>query len=132
MKRIHVISIALIAVAVALLVMASDDLSTYGTFDEARSTNGKVKIAGQLAKDKEMYYNPEENPNYFSFYLTDQDGDEQKVVLLGAKPTDFEMSEQVVVTGEWNEEHFVANSILLKCPSKYKDEEIYLKEESTI
>lgn len=132
MKRIHVISIALVAVAVALLVMASDDLSTYGTFDEARETDGKVKIAGQLAKDKEMYYNPEENPNYFSFYLTDQDGDEQKVVLLGAKPTDFEMSEQVVVTGEWNEEHFVANSILLKCPSKYKDEEIYLKEESTI
>ena len=58
MKRIHVISIALIAIAVALLVMASDDLSTYGTFDEARATDGKGKIAGQLAKDKEMYYNP--------------------------------------------------------------------------
>lgn len=132
MKRIHIISIVLIAGAIALLMMASDDLSTYGTFDEARNANNKVKIAGQLAKDKEMYYNPEENPNYFSFFLTDQTGEEQKVVLLGAKPTDFEMSEQVVVTGEWKDENFVASTILLKCPSKYKDEEIYLKEESTI
>ena len=132
MKRIHIISIVLIAGAIALLMMASDDLSTYGTFDEARNADNKVKIAGQLAKDKEMYYNPEENPNYFSFFLTDQTGEEQKVVLLGAKPTDFEMSEQVVVTGEWKDENFVASTILLKCPSKYKDEEIYLKEESTI
>ncbi len=132
MKRIHIISIALIAGAIALLVMASEDLSTYGTFDEARGVRGKVKIAGQLAKDKEMFYDPENDPNYFSFYLTDQNGEEQKVVLLSAKPTDFEMSEQVVVTGKWDEDTFVANSVLLKCPSKYKNEEVYLKEESQI
>ena len=132
MKRIHVISVVLIGVAIALLIMASDDLSTYGTFDEARAVNGKVKIAGQLAKDKEMLYDPENDPNLFSFYLTDQNGEEQKVVLLSAKPTDFEMSEQVVVTGEWNKDQFVASSVLLKCPSKYKNEEVYLKEESQI
>ena len=132
MKRIHVISVVLIGVAITLLIMASDDLSTYGTFDEARAVNGKVKIAGQLAKDKEMLYDPENDPNLFSFYLTDQNGEEQKVVLLSAKPTDFEMSEQIVVTGEWNEDQFVASSVLLKCPSKYKNEEVYLKEESQI
>lgn len=132
MKRIHIISIGLIVVAVSLLVMASDDLSSYGSFSDARSTPKKVKIAGQLAKDKEMYYNPEKDPNYFSFYLTDQRGEEQKVVLLQAKPTDFEMSEQVVVTGKWDENEFVATDVLLKCPSKYKDEEIFLKEGSDI
>ena len=129
MKRIHIISIVLIAVAVGLLIMASDDLSSYGSFRDAKSTTGKVKIAGQLSKDKEMMYNPEVDPNYFSFYMTDQYGDEHQVVLLSAKPTDFEMSEQIVVTGKWDDGTFVASDILLKCPSKYKDEEIFLKEE---
>ena len=132
MKRIHILSILLIGAAIALLIMASEDLSTYGTFEEAKGAKGKVKIAGQLAKDRDMYYNPEENPNYFSFYLEDQNGEEQQVVLTQAKPQDFEMSEQVVVTGKWSGEQFVASEVLLKCPSKYKDEEIYLKEESTI
>ena len=131
MKRIHIISILLIGAAIALLISASDDLSTYSTFDDARQSTKKVKIAGQLAKDKEMLYNPEKDPNYFSFFLEDQRGEQQKVVLLSAKPTDFEMSEQVVVTGKWKEETFVATDILLKCPSKYKDEEIYLKEEAS-
>ena len=132
MKRIHFISIALIAVAIVMLIMASGDLSTYGTFEAARDARGKVKIAGQLAKDKEMVYNPEQDPNYFSFYLTDQEGEEQRVILRAAKPTDFEMSEQIVVTGRWKDDQFIASDVLLKCPSKYKDEEIYLKEESTI
>ena len=132
MKRIHIISIALIAVAVTVLITASADMSTYGSFADARANEQKVKIAGQLAKDREMVYDPETDPNYFSFYLTDQKGEEQKVVLLQAKPTDFEMSEQVVVTGQWRESEFVATDVLLKCPSKYKDEEVFLKEGSNI
>lgn len=132
MKRVHIISIVLIIVAIGALLIASKDVSTYGTFAEARSESGKVKIAGELAKDKEMMYNPEIDPNYFSFYLVDQNGEEQKVILQSAKPQDFEMSEQIVVTGQWHEQDFVANSVLLKCPSKYKDEEIFVKDASSI
>ena len=130
MKRIHIIAIVLIATAVVLLVLASDDLSTYGSFKDARVHSGTMKIAGQLSRDREMTYDPEKDPNLFAFYLTDQYGEEQKVVLLAAKPTDFEMSEQIVVTGRWEEDKFVASEILLKCPSKYRDEEIFLKEET--
>jgi cytochrome c-type biogenesis protein CcmE len=43
------------------------------------------------------------------------------------KAQDFELSEQVVVTGEMQNGTFVANEVLMKCPSKYKDEEIYMK-----
>jgi cytochrome c-type biogenesis protein CcmE len=39
------------------------------------------------------------------------------------------MSEQIVVTGQLKGEEFIATDILLKCPSKYKDEELYLKSE---
>lgn len=49
---------------------------------------------------------------------------------MKAKPQDFERSEQVVLTGKMDGDEFVATEILMKCPSKYKDEEIYLKEKS--
>jgi cytochrome c-type biogenesis protein CcmE len=128
MKRSYIIAIVMIAVAIGILISAAGDMSTYGTFAQAETSGQKVKIAGELAKDKEMYYNPEEDPNYFSFFIRDADGEERKVVLLAAKPQDFELSEQIVVTGSMNDDAtFVATDLLMKCPSKYKDEEIYIK-----
>jgi cytochrome c-type biogenesis protein CcmE len=129
MKRIHIIASILIVVAVGLLISASEDMSTYSTFADARKGDRTVKIVGLLAKDRDMTYQPDVDPNLFSFYLTDQTGDEENVVLLAPKPQDFELSEQVVVTGTWKEDKFVASSVLLKCPSKYKNEEIFLKKD---
>ena len=61
--------------------------------------------------------------------MKDDEGLEKKVILNQSKPQDFEMSESIVVTGKMKGDSFVADEILLKCPSKYKDEEIYLKKE---
>jgi cytochrome c-type biogenesis protein CcmE len=41
-------------------------------------------------------------------------------------PPDFLLSEQIVVIGSYNEESFIANEILLKCPSKYTENNIKL------
>ncbi|MDF1865742.1 MAG: cytochrome c maturation protein CcmE [Saprospiraceae bacterium] len=127
MKKIHLVAIVMIAVAIGLLTTASDDMSTYSNFSEAIESGEKVKIAGQLAKDKEMYYDPEVDPNYFSFYVEDAEGLQKKVVLNAAKPQVFELSEQIVLTGMMKGEEFMASDMLMKCPSKYKDEEIYVK-----
>lgn len=127
MKKIHVIGIVMIVVAVVLLTNAAGDMSTYASFQEAEKSHQRVKIAGELAKDKTMEYKPEVDPNYFSFYIKDMNGEERKVVLLAAKPQDFELSEQIVLTGQMEGEIFVATDMLMKCPSKYKDEEIYIK-----
>ena len=77
-----------------------------------------------------MIYKPEKDPNLFSFYVTDKKGESKKVILKAAKPQDFELSEQIVVTGKMVGDEFIAKDVLLKCPSKYKDEEIYIKSES--
>jgi len=127
MKKTHIIAIVMIIGAIVMLMSASEDMSTYGTFKEAVKTEGKIKIAGQLSKDKEMYYDPAEDPNYFTFFIKDSEGEERKVVLGAAKPQDFELSEQIVVTGELRGNEFIASDLLMKCPSKYKDEEIYVK-----
>ena len=114
----------MVGVAIFMLTTAADDMSTYGTFSEAVKTGEKIKIAGQLSKDKEMYYNPEEDPNYFSFYIKDTEGAEKKVVLLSEKPQDFELSEQIVLTGTMKGEEFIATDMLMKCPSKYEETDI--------
>ncbi|MCI5082297.1 MAG: cytochrome c maturation protein CcmE [Saprospiraceae bacterium] len=129
MKKIYIVAIVMVAVAIALLTNAAEDMSTYSTFSQALGDEGKVKVVGQLAKDKEMYYNPEKDPNYFSFYVRDTDGEERKVVLFQEKPQDFELSEQIVLTGSMKGDEFHATDMLMKCPSKYKDEEVYIKGE---
>ncbi|MCB0670207.1 MAG: cytochrome c maturation protein CcmE [Saprospiraceae bacterium] len=127
MKKIHIISLIMIIAAVTLLLSASKDMSSYATFDQAENSHQSVKVVGTLAKDKEMYYDPATDPNYFSFFVKDADGREVKVILNDAKPQDFEMSEQIVVTGKMNQGNFIASDLLMKCPSKYKDEEISVR-----
>lgn len=129
MKKVYIIAGIMVALAVSLFVMAQDDLSSYASVAEAAQSGERVKIAGQLAKDKEIIYDPAEDPNLVTFFIRDDHGAEQKVQLLQAKPQDFELSEQVVLTGRMQDDVFIATDVLLKCPSKYKDEEIYLKEQ---
>lgn len=127
MKKLHLIAVACIAVAVTIFLTAADDMSTYATFAEAAVGGQTVRVAGELAKDKPVEYDPVVNPNFFSFYVRDADGREERVVLMAAKPQDFELSEQIVLTGEMQDGAFVASDMLMKCPSKYKDEEIFIK-----
>jgi cytochrome c-type biogenesis protein CcmE len=129
MKKIYIIAGLFVLAGIILLVSAAGDMSTYSTFKDAAATQGKVKVVGTLAKDREIHYQPAEDPNYFSFYVSDSQGETRKVVLHAAKPQDFELSEQIVVTGTLEGEDFLATELLMKCPSKYKDEEIYLKTE---
>ena len=131
MKKIHIIGIILTLLGIVVFTQSSKDVSTYATFSVAQQGDKKVKVGGQLIKEKDITYNPDVNPYLTTFYMTDGDGEERKVILSMAKPQDFELSEQVVVTGKMEGEVFMADEILVKCPSKYKTEEIYLKEEAT-
>ena len=130
MTKIYIAAIALIAGGVLFFTLSGKDLTTYTTFSQAALSGQKVKIAGQLAKDKEMRYDPHEDPNHFTFFVKDNEGQEVKVVLNAAKPQDFELSEQIVITGRMKEDAFYATDLLMKCPSKYKDEEIKIREET--
>jgi cytochrome c-type biogenesis protein CcmE len=130
MKKIHIIAVLIIITSIVIFITASKDVSTYATFQLAESTGDRVKIVGQLDLSKDIVFKPELDPNKTTFYLKDENGDVKQVILTQPKPQDFEMSEQVVLTGEMSEGRFVADEILMKCPSKYKNEEIYLKSES--
>lgn len=127
MKKIHIIAIGVIAVAIGFLITASKDVTTYANFNQARQHGEKVKLVGQLVKDQPVEYNPEQDPNYLTFWLRDERGETRKVVLRAGKPQDFERSEQIVLTGQMEGDVFAASDMLLKCPSKYKDQEVYVR-----
>ena len=129
MKKMHILAILAIIAGISIIVVGSKDVSTYSSFAEAAKTEQSVKITGTLDKDKELSYNPEVNPNLFSFYMKDGDDVSRKVLLSRPKPQDFERAESIVVTGIMKGEDFVASEILMKCPSKYKDEEIRIRAE---
>jgi len=131
MTKIYIAAVILIVGGVAFFGFSGKDVTTYTTFSEAARTHQKVKISGQLAKDKEMIYNPEQDPNHFTFFVKDSDGEERKVVLNGAKPQDFELSEQIVITGRMKGDEFHATELLMKCPSKYKDEELEIRDDKS-
>jgi len=131
MNRNIIIAVLLIAAGILVLINASKDVSSYAQFSDAQN-GGRVKIVGTLSKDKPMIFDPENDPNNFVFTMKDAEGAEMKVQLNKPKPQDFELSEQIVVTGEMKNDIFYADEILMKCPSKYKDEEIAVKSNGSI
>jgi cytochrome c-type biogenesis protein CcmE len=128
MKKSHILAIVVIAAAIGFLISASKDVTTYANFAQATQSGDRVKLVGQLVKDRPVEYNPEVNPDFLSFWLRDDAGEVRLVELHASKPQDFERSESIVLTGEMKGDNFAASEMLLKCPSKYKDQEIYVRE----
>ena len=128
MKKTHILAIGILAIAIGILITASKDVTTYANFAQAAQSGDKVKLVGQLVKDRPVEYDPEKNADFLAFWVRDDAGEIRRVELNAAKPQDFERSESIVLTDEMKGETFAAAEMLLKCPSKYKDQEIYVRE----
>jgi len=134
MKKTHIFGIVIIAIAVMIIIITAGDASTYVTFLEAKKMasdgkNKKIHVVGQLKKDTEgniTGLQVTEDKLSVSFMMLDNENTEQKVYYNEPMPPDLQRSEQVVVIGSYKDDVFVADKILLKCPSKYQEEEIKL------
>lgn len=124
MKKSSIILIAIIAIAIAMILVIYTDSSTYSTFSEAKEKNTELYVVGVLNKEKDLIYDPVQDANHFSFFMYDNDSTECKVVFNGSKPQDIERSEQIVLTGKMEGNTFHASKILMKCPSKYNQDEV--------
>lgn len=132
MKKSHIFLLIVIAVAIGIIVSTADDASTYVGFSEAwaMSTTGSKKeihVVGQLKKDPDGHIigiKHGEDRVSFSFIMVDDQGKEQQVHYNEPMPPDFTRSEKVVVIGSYQGEVFKASKIILKCPSKYEEENV--------
>lgn len=126
MKKLHIIILVFIAAAIAVLISFMGDLSTYETIASARQKAGKtVTIIAHMDKSEPLEYDPLKNPNYVSFHISDTLGNKAKVVYYYEKPYDLEKAERITLKGKMNGDVFEItqkDGILLKCPSKYKDD----------
>lgn len=133
MKRGHILGLGVIAVAIMIIITSIGDASTYENFSTAKSLamNGNdspIHVVGELKKDETgtvVGLEVGEEKTSFTFMMVDGDGQEQQVYYNEPVPADFVRAEQVVVIGSYrNEEMFVADKILMKCPSKYQETEV--------
>lgn len=132
MKRMHIIILIGIVSSIIGLLMFSVDFSTYDTVDSAKNKPGKfVHLIAKLDKSQPIIYDPIKDPNYLSFYIVDSLGGKTRVEYHNSKPGDLEKSERMVLKGSMGKESFECKEILLKCPSKYKDDKKKLEKEVT-
>jgi cytochrome c-type biogenesis protein CcmE len=132
MKISHIIGIIVIGIAILIIVSTAGDASTYMDFSEARSlaldgNKSKIHVVGQLKKDTSgeiVGIEKSADMLSFAFVMLDQNGKEQKVIYNEPMPADFMKSEQVVVIGSYRNDTFLADKILMKCPSKYQEETV--------
>ena len=132
MKKSHIIIIVIIAAAIGIIISTAGDASSYVSFDEAMelSTSGHKKdihVVGELKKNVMGHViGIEEGADKvsFSFIMIDDKGKEQKVFYNQPMPADFQRSEKVVVIGSYDNDAFHASKILLKCPSKYQEQNV--------
>ncbi len=132
MKKTHIIVLIGIAAVIVGLLAYSVDFSTYDTVSSARQKPGKfVHLIAKLDKSQPIDYDPINNPNFLSFYAIDSLGGQTKVVYRNSKPADLEKSERIVMKGKMEDGQFECKEILLKCPSKYKDDKAQLEKNVT-
>ncbi|MBX3163958.1 MAG: cytochrome c maturation protein CcmE [Bacteroidetes bacterium] len=122
MKKLHILAIIIIAVAIGVIFVSLKNTSTYADFTEAAANpNKEYHVVGTLDKTQPQIYEPRINADEFLFSMIDNKGVIKQVVLHKSKPQDFEKSEQIVLIGKMHGDNFHAKDILMKCPSKYND-----------
>jgi cytochrome c-type biogenesis protein CcmE len=122
MKKIHIVGIIVIAVAIGVIFYSLGNNASYANFIEAMANpDTEYHVVGKLNKEFPVVYDPKINADECIFKMSDINGLEKTVVLHKSVPQDFQKSEQIVVIGKMKGNDFHANDILMKCPSKYND-----------
>jgi len=132
MKRSHIYAIVVIAISIAIIVSTAGDASNYVNFNKAKemALNGNennIHIVGELTKNSDGTIDgiePASDKLSFSFDMIDDNEQVQRVFYANPMPADFKRSEKIVVVGSYQNDMFVADKILMKCPSKYQETEI--------
>jgi len=94
-------------------------VTPYIPFNEARRSTGMVQVNGTLA-EKNYVLKPEEQ--YLEFKLRDSRGEVMPVTYRGVIPGNFDQATSIVAIGRYHADHFEAEQLLVKCPSKYQAE----------
>ncbi|HMQ34286.1 MAG TPA: cytochrome c maturation protein CcmE [Chloroflexaceae bacterium] len=120
LKPLHIagFGIILLAVIYGAFGFQSGFRSYTQSVDEAVASTRSVQLAGFLGTTGE--YDAE---GRFTFMLQDENGKLVKVVSDDPRPANFEQAISIVAIGRYDagEDAFMADDLLVKCPSKYQE-----------
>lgn len=101
-------------------------LTPYVSYADARAAKRSVQVAGGLVQGSSNY---DDKDHYLRFTLSDPQNASlvMPVRYQGVKPANFEDAVSIVAIGRYDATagEFVANDLLVKCPSKYQGIEEY-------
>jgi cytochrome c-type biogenesis protein CcmE len=120
-KPVHIAGAGIILLAIVFSMFGfRDGFRAYTTsVDEAVSASRSVQLAGFLGSTGEY-----DQAGRFTFMLQDEDGKLLKVVSNEPRPANFEHAISIVAIGRYDqaEQAFMAEDLLVKCPSKYLEQ----------
>ncbi len=118
MKPKYAIGIIIIVVFIIFGAFSfKKTLTPYVSFQDARKSGEVVQVIGKIVFPEVRY---DVDVHQLRFPITDEDQDKMMVVYSGTKPANFDQADQVVVIGKYQNGAFVADQLLVKCPSKYQ------------
>lgn len=122
MKNKYIFGGVIIAVFLVLMgyLFTQSNIEYADDFALVKSSSKTVKATGSWIKEKQYQISKEDKT--FSFFMTDINGNEMKVIYEGTIPNNFESATSIVVTGKYQNGYFHAKDILTKCPSKYEEQ----------
>jgi len=119
-KPLHIAGIAIILVAVLYGAFGFQNgfRSYTQSVDEAVNATRSVQLAGFLGSTGEY-----DQAGRFTFMLQDENGKLLKIISNEPRPANFEHAISIVAIGRYDgaEQAFMAEKLLVKCPSKYQE-----------
>ena len=115
--------ILLLAILIVFILFGAfsfkKNLTPYVEFSEAKKSLSVVQVIGELVTDQTRY-----DLKTQKLYFTLKDKKDKKLLVsyAGPKPANFEDATNVVAIGKYENGEFVAEQVLVKCPSKYQGE----------
>jgi cytochrome c-type biogenesis protein CcmE len=89
----------------------------------------RVRVSGTVVDGSEDWNAKEVT---LRFAISDEDGEQLPIVFYGPRPDNFQRAASAIIEGELlSDGNFQADTLLLKCPSRYEEEPEEVFAEST-
>ena len=118
MNKRYIVGLGIIAVCgVVALFAFKGSVTPYVGFAEAKTLGRSCQVMGEIDKEK-VHYDVANAALHFN--IIDDSGLVMPVVYHGVTPGNFDQAKDVVCSGQYDDGTFVAERLLVKCPSKYQ------------
>jgi cytochrome c-type biogenesis protein CcmE len=117
MRKFVVGGLIVIAAAAWAFSSFNDSLTSYVSFEKAKKIERRVQVIGAVVRNDVTF----DTVNMkLTFALVNDNSETMIVEYSGSMPGNFDQAEKVVCKGRYDDGRFVADELLLKCPSKYQ------------